>query len=152
MGSCDTGIVTWYSLVLLSCTYVGDMVSLVLSACCWHWISCSISVVSTMLPFAVQTLGGWSAWCCLGARQSLHISGLVWQLPCTCRPCLLLKRSRSSGFFPEPRVLLALLVMLVCLPGGVWGQCDTQEVSTVDWLEHLAMQSMVVFPLAFSNT
>ena len=32
------------------------------------WISCSISVVSTMLPFAVQTLGGWSAWCCLGAR------------------------------------------------------------------------------------
>ena len=44
--------------VLLSCTYVGDMVSLVLSACCWHWISCSISVVSTMLPFAVQTLGG----------------------------------------------------------------------------------------------
>ena len=152
MGSCDTGIVTWYSLVLLSCTYVGDMVSLVLSACCWHWISCSISVVSTMLPFAVQTLGGWSAWCCLGARQSLNIPGLVWQLPCTCRPCLLLKRSRSSGFFPEPRVLLALLVMLICLPGGVCGQYDSQEVSTVDLLEHLAMQSMVVFPLAFSNT
>ena len=115
MGSCDTGIVTWYSLVLLSYTYVGDTVNLVLSACCWHWISCSISVVSTMLPFAVQTLSGWSAWCCLGARQSLHIPGLVWQLPCncTCRPCLLLKRSRSSGFFPEPRVLLALLVMLM---------------------------------------
>ena len=54
--------------VLLSCTYVGDMVSLVLSACCWHWISCSISVVSTMLPFAVQTLGSWSGWCCVGAR------------------------------------------------------------------------------------
>ena len=52
MGSCDTGIVTWYSLGasgygamvmvetykssldLLSCTYVGDMVSLVLLACC----------------------------------------------------------------------------------------------------------------------
>ena len=67
-GNDDTGIITWYSLVLLSCTYVGDMVSLVLSACCWHWISCSISVVSTMLPFAVQTLGGRSAWCCLGAR------------------------------------------------------------------------------------
>ena len=54
--------------VLLSCTYVADMVSLVLSACCWHWISCSISVVSTMLPFAVQTRCSWSAWCCLGAR------------------------------------------------------------------------------------
>ena len=137
--------------VLLSCTYVGDIVSLVLSACCsFVWISCSISVVSTMLPFAVQTLGSWSAWCCLGARWGLHIPGLVWQLPC--RPCLLLKRSQSSGFFPEPRVLLALLVMLICLPGGVWGQCDTQEVSTVDWLEHLAMQSMVVFPITFSNT
>ena len=42
--------------VLLSCTYVGDMVSLVLSACCsFVWISCSISVVSTMLPFAVHS-------------------------------------------------------------------------------------------------
>ena len=56
------------SLVLLSCTYVGDMVSQVLSACCWHWLSCSISGVSTMLPFAVQNLDGWSAGCCLGAR------------------------------------------------------------------------------------
>ena len=55
-------------LLLLSCACVGDTVSPALPACCWHWMSCSISAVSTMLPFAVQTLGGWSAWCCLGPR------------------------------------------------------------------------------------
>ena len=53
--------------VLLSCAHVGDMVSPALPACCWHWICCGISVVCAMLPFAVQTLVSWSAWC-LGPR------------------------------------------------------------------------------------
>ena len=108
--------------VLLSCTCVGDMVSPAMPACCWHWMSCSISAVSIMLPFAVQTV-----------QISLMLFGS--QTACIfqdwCDNYLSLKRSWSSGFFPEPRVLLALLVMLMCLPGGVWSQCNTQEVSTV---------------------
>ena len=109
MGSCDTGIVTWYSLVLLSCTYVGDMVSLVLSACCWHWISCSISVVSTMLPFAVQTLGGWSAWCCLGLRACIFQN---WSDKCHVGPAFHWRGADLQGSSQQARILLALLLLM----------------------------------------
>ena len=55
---CDGGTYKG-SPVLLSCTYVGDMVRLVLSACCWHWISCC----------GVQH----AAFCCTDSRRLISL-------------------------------------------------------------------------------
>ena len=74
----------------------------------------------------------------LFGSQSMHIPELVWQMPC--RPCISLKRCRSSGFFttgPDPACLVAVDASL---PGSIWGQHDAQAVSTVDGVECLAMQ------------
>ena len=103
----------------------------------------------SILPFAVLTLSSWSAWCYLGPRVCILSDYVYWVL-CQMNAKQALSQSRRDdlqGFSQcwcwcgSPRCSLRLR-------SACWA------VSTVDWQECLAMQSVlvVVFPHASSDS